>query len=120
MNKYKIIYEILKKKVGSDPARIIVYNVYCDDLKKEIKRMKEWDTYTLIFNIFKDKWVTKPKYLYHIKAQKTISKKRDFLMKCLFELFEYENRSEYNLNEIDTHLNRKQIRLFKWDINKTS
>jgi hypothetical protein len=36
-NKYKVIYDILKPKVGPDCARLISYDVLCDDQLKEIK-----------------------------------------------------------------------------------
>ena len=40
MNKYEILYNHLKKKVGSDAARIIIYKVYCDDSNKTYKIYK--------------------------------------------------------------------------------
>lgn len=119
MNKYKIIYDNLKKKVGSDPVRIIVYDVYCYDLKKEIKRMKLWNPYYEAFKIIDDKWVKIKGYDYNQKSIDNIREKSDCLMKWLLDLFEFGNKSEYNLYKIDTYMNRKQIRLFKWDINKT-
>jgi len=38
MNKYKLLFDILKPKIGPDPARIIIYDVYCDDIKKLPKK----------------------------------------------------------------------------------
>jgi len=35
MEKYKLLFNFLKKKVGSDAARIIVYKVYCNDMPKK-------------------------------------------------------------------------------------
>lgn len=34
MNKYRMLFDFLKAKIGPDPARIIIYDVYCDDIKK--------------------------------------------------------------------------------------
>jgi len=31
MNKYKLLFDILKPKVGPDCARIIIYDIYCRD-----------------------------------------------------------------------------------------
>ena len=38
MQKYNILFNYLKKKVGPDPARIIIYDVYNNDLKKFLMR----------------------------------------------------------------------------------
>jgi hypothetical protein len=37
MNKYKLLFDILKPKVGPDAARIIIYDVYDYDCKKNIR-----------------------------------------------------------------------------------
>lgn len=33
-NKYKILYNLLKRKIGSDPSKIILYDVFCYDSHK--------------------------------------------------------------------------------------
>jgi hypothetical protein len=40
MNKYKLLFDFLKKKVGPDPSRMIIYNVLCHDIKKYSKNSK--------------------------------------------------------------------------------
>ncbi len=37
MEKYNLLFNFLKKSVGPDPARMIIYDVYCDDLKRLCK-----------------------------------------------------------------------------------
>ena len=34
MNKYKLLFDLLKPKVGPDPARIIIYDIFCNDTNK--------------------------------------------------------------------------------------
>lgn len=50
MNKYKILFDYLKKKVGPDPARLIIYQVYDDDCKKMI--VDVWERLAKIY----EKW----------------------------------------------------------------
>jgi hypothetical protein len=40
MNKYAMLYQILKKKIGPDCARVIIYDVFCDDQKKTYSPIK--------------------------------------------------------------------------------
>jgi len=40
MNKYKLLFDFLKLKTGSDATRIIIYKVLCDD-QKIIKSRQE-------------------------------------------------------------------------------
>jgi len=47
MNKYKVIFDSLKKKVGSDAARMISYEVYDSDSKKEYTKINSITEKTL-------------------------------------------------------------------------
>jgi hypothetical protein len=47
MNKYKLLFDILKPKVGPDPARIIIYNVYCHD--NENGQVELWEKMSRIY-----------------------------------------------------------------------
>ncbi len=51
MDKYKLLFDFLKRKVGPDPARIIIYEVYCDDLNKCVKRLSTlvWEKIGIIY-----------------------------------------------------------------------
>lgn len=52
INKYKLLFDILKPKIGPDPARIIIYDVFCNDSKYKYK-----STYlpAIIFKIY-ERW----------------------------------------------------------------
>jgi hypothetical protein len=48
--KYEIIHNILKRRIGTDCSRIIVYDVYCDDLERWMNRKRL--RYLWLINMF--------------------------------------------------------------------
>ena len=49
MNKYKLLFDYLKTKVGPDPARMIIYDVYCDDTKDMFIYYSPWEKLVQIY-----------------------------------------------------------------------
>lgn len=108
MNKYKFLYNYLKIKVGSDPARIIVYDVYWDDMKKILKRMKQFNIQYSSYYVNKDKdnivrYYPKPSRKYYVQPQnKIMAQYPHKLMYYIYmKLEEYDTTSyiDYKINK---------------------
>lgn len=47
MNKYELLFKGLKKIIGADASRIIIYDVYCYDLDKCLFNLDEYISYDI-------------------------------------------------------------------------
>jgi hypothetical protein len=107
INKYKILFDFLKPKIGPDTARIIIYDVLCDDTNKycqnTIHIFYDWGSYKFRGKQINSRWRAQSKIRSHFRIQeKKLNKYSCYLSNFAFYLLEYcsENFCEYPKNEI--------------------